>query len=468
MDGLEAVEITLSECKTIIDFRIDANTYKKDYVYTGKVLGLLNSSTIESQMQTIQNFGAYSLCNDINFVDDGVPFLMTKNVRHNYIEWSNIKFIDEKSHCMLHKSHCLKFQVLVTMAGEYLGRVAVYDKDDICSSNQAIAKITLKPEYNPYVISTFLNTRFGQNQINRFRTITGQPNINMALIKSLLVPYFSRGFSYKISKKIQDSNTIIEESQSNFYQAEQLLLAELGMEDFTPSKQSVAIKNYVESFCQSGRLDAEYYQPKYEAFKSMIAKYHNGTQTINSICSFRDKNYNPKDETTYKYVELSNIGNAGEITDCTIDQGRNLPSRARQLIKQGDIIVSSIEGSLSSCALVTNEYSGALCSTGFYVLNSDLINSETLLIMFKSIPLQNLLKKGCSGTILTAICKEELNSIQIPLINSSVQNAIAKKVKVSFELRLKSKDLLEKAKTAVETAIEQGEDAAFKWLSQDN
>ncbi len=56
MDGFTAVEITLCECKTIIDFRIDANTYKKDYVYTGKVLVLLNSSTIESRAANYTEF----------------------------------------------------------------------------------------------------------------------------------------------------------------------------------------------------------------------------------------------------------------------------------------------------------------------------------------------------------------------------------------------------------------------------
>ena len=128
-------------------------------------------------MKSIQNFGAYSLCNDIVFVDDGIPFLMTQNVRHNYIDWNNVRYVNEASHKMLYKSHCKKSQVLVTMAGEYLGRVAVYDKDFICSSNQAIAKVTLKEGVSPYYVATFLNSIYGQNQINRFKTITGQPNI---------------------------------------------------------------------------------------------------------------------------------------------------------------------------------------------------------------------------------------------------------------------------------------------------
>lgn len=81
MDGLEAIEINLSECRNVIDFRIDAGTYKKDYVKTDKVLHRLKYNTIEDVILSIQNFGAYSLCNYITFVEKGIPFLMTQNVQ---------------------------------------------------------------------------------------------------------------------------------------------------------------------------------------------------------------------------------------------------------------------------------------------------------------------------------------------------------------------------------------------------
>jgi hypothetical protein len=141
LEGLEVTIQNLSDCENIIDFRIDANTYKKDYLRTEQILDSYSCKTIEDLSVSVQNFGAYSLCNFINFTDFGIPFLMTENIRHNFIDWNIQKYVDDKSHKMLYKSHCHKGQVLVTMAGEYLGRVAVYDKDFVCSSNQAIAKV---------------------------------------------------------------------------------------------------------------------------------------------------------------------------------------------------------------------------------------------------------------------------------------------------------------------------------------
>ena len=92
------------------------------------------------------------------------------------------------------------------------------------------------------------------------------------------------------------------------------------------------------------------------------------------------------------------------------------------------------------------------------------INSETLLLLMKSLPIQALLKQGCSGTILTAILPDALKAIKLPLIRKEVQNELAAKVQESFALRKESKRLLDLAKHAVEVAIEQGEDAAMKLL----
>lgn len=79
--------------------------------------------------------------------------------------------------------------------------------------------------------------------------------------------------------------------------------------------------------------------------------------------------------------------------------------------------------------------------------------------------IQALLKRACTGTILTAINKEEFVNISLPLIDNDTQNSIAVIIKRSTSLRQESKRLLNLAKTAVETAIEQGENAAMNFYS---
>ena len=150
-----------------------------------------------------------------------------------------------------------------------------------------------------------------------------------------------------------------------------------------------------------------------------------------------------------------------------VEEGQDLPSRARRKVAMGDVIVSSIEGSLNRIAQIGQEYDQALCSTGFHVLNSKELNSETLLVLMKSVVGQLQLKKGCSGTILTAISRDELDKLILPVIPSDKQAHIKQRVTESFSLRKQSKHLLECAKRAVEIAIEQDEQTAIDRLESE-
>ncbi len=140
--------------------------------------------------------------------------------------------------------------------------------------------------------------------------------------------------------------------------------------------------------------------------------------------------------------------------DYTLDFGKNLPSRARRLVKANNVIISSVEGSLDKVALITQEFDNAVCSTGFYVLDSDKVNFETLLILFKLNNIKELMKQRCSETILTAIKKEDIKTIPIPKIDNTVQQSIKQKIKKSFKLKQQSKELLDITKKTIEIAIE--------------
>ncbi len=468
MDRLEAVEIKLSHCLKIIDFRIDANTYKKDYIRTEKVLLCNNLSKISDAMKTIQNFGAYSLCNNINFVDSGIPFLMTQNIRHNYIDWNYLRYIDEKSHAILHKSHCKRNQVLVTMAGEYLGRVAVYDKDFTCSSNQAIAKITFKKQYHPYLISTFLNTRYGQNQINRFKTITGQPNINMALISSLLFPVFSENFADSIEKVYLLSNNLKEKCSQLYREAQNLLLLELGLLNYMPTKEAVAIKTFSESFNVSGRFDAEYYQPKYDDIISKLKEIsHN---TLGNLLTIK-KSIEPGSECYgdegIPFVRVSNLSKF-ELSNPEIRIPRNIVSNVKSLYPKKDTILLSKDGSVGIAYKVTDDLS---CITSGAILHLKIINKDELLpdyitLVLNSLVVQLQAERDAGGSIIQHWKPSEIEQVIIPILGLDLQKQISDKVQESFKLRKKSNLLLEQAKQAVEIAIEQGEAVAIKWLEE--
>ena len=211
-------------------------------------------------------------------------------------------------------------------------------------------------------------------------------------------------------------------------------------------------KNYVD-VRRAARIDADYFQPKYDDIVNAIKDYPGGWETLGNLVQLKDTIFKPASDTEYRYIELANIGANGEITGCTSARGQDLPSRARHLVRAGDVIVSSIEGSLESIALVTEEYDGALCSTGFHVISSDVLNSETLFAFLRSRAGHLQLKKGCSGTILTAISKSEFRKVVLPKITAEKQAEIQQQVAEAVNLRRQSNALIERSTQAVDITI---------------
>ena len=69
-------------------------------------------------------------------------------------------------------------------------------------------------------------------------------------------------------------------------------------------------------------------------------------------------------------------------------------------------------------------------------------------------PFQVQLEKQCAGSILTAVPKEGIKNLLIPILGESLQEKISDLVHQSHEASKKAKVLLEKAKREVEGFIE--------------
>lgn len=161
-------------------------------------------------------------------------------------------------------------------------------------------------------------------------------------------------------------------------------------------------------------------------------------------------------DTMYSYIELSDIKiSLGVVDSASNIQTENLPTRARRIVKEGNVIVSSISGSLESSALITKKQEDFLCSTGFYVLDlKDVYLPEVLLLLMKSWPIQLLLERGCSGTILNSISKAELMKIPLPKINEEKQKQISELLKGAHKSYHRARELLGETVEVIEKKIE--------------
>lgn len=458
MEGLEINEILLSRIYESAILRLESEFYNSEHITD------INTITGEKAI----SYAQYGTSAELNEKNDGYPILRLNEFNSSFISVP-AKYCNRIDEQIYQSLKLKKNDVLICRTNgnpHLVGKSALVPKDYEYAFASYLFRIRPNTDFiNSATLVTFLNSKYGRREIEKYSMVSNQANFSPAKFKEIRVPLFSPRLMDEIERLTYLAFGCLENSITAYQVAEELLQNTIAINTTQLTTTFSNVKTIQQSYYIYDRLDAEYYLPKYDEIIDKIFQYPYGHDKIGNLYILRNKNFLPDDKVQYKYIELSDIGVNGEISGCTYEYGSNLPSRARRIVHTGDIIISSIEGSLQSCAIITEEYDGALCSTGFYVLSPRIINSETSLVLFKSSAIQALLKRACTGTILTAMNKDEFMAINLPIINKDIQNKIADIIRQSTILRSKSKHLLKIAKTAVETAIEQGESAAMGLLN---
>lgn len=468
-DLLERLEIEIYKLSSLnFELRFEAEHFQKKYYHLFDLLNKKRCERLGSLVSADIKTGHTPSMKDQSFYGGDYHFIKTDNLRTDEITEPYTDYLSHKGYESLKRVHLKSGDIIVTIIGatyDIIARCAlIHDEILPATINQNIAMIRpdIKKIVPEYLVS-YMNSKYGRMYLEYLARQMEQVNLNCQEIGQAIVPILSPGFQERIRIIVQKAYDLLSWSKAKYNQAESDLISELSLDIGIPSGAQISVSTF-KDISEIGRIDAEYYQPKYDELIAQIKALGGGT--VETECNVYDKNFIPDKSVEYKYIELANIGTSGEINGCTFNRGSELPTRARRIVHAGDIIISSIEGSLQSCALITDEYDGALCLTGFFVLDSDKINSETMLVLFKSDPIQALLKQQCTGTILTAFGKAGLMTIPIPDINDDLQKKIKRDVMESFSLRQSSKNLLEVAKHAVELAIEQDETAAIVYMEE--
>jgi len=344
---------------------------------------------------------------------------------------------------------------------EFVGRTGIYK----LSGNHVFASYlvrlqTKENELLPDYLNIFLNTKYGILSIRRMsRRAVNQANVNAQELKAIKILLAPLKFQEEIKNLLEKSHGLFGKSKSLYSQAETLLLEGLNIKSIDLSHEPCYEVNSANAI-SANRIDAEYYQPKYERVIEAIENSKYGWCKLpDRITNIIDK-YDPykEQERNFRYIELSNINpSIGVIDDYLELKGKDLPSRARMLIREGDVIISSVEGSIDKVALVDNIHDGCIASTGFFVFRA---NENTLpeyaLVLCKSILIQKQLEKLSSGTILAAVPKNLVETLIIPDVPIEAQKEIANLIRQSHSARRQAKELLEQAKQKVEEMIEKG------------
>ncbi|HQU37510.1 MAG TPA: restriction endonuclease subunit S, partial [Anaerolineales bacterium] len=119
----------------------------------------------------------------------------------------------------------------------------------------------------------------------------------------------------------------------------------------------------------------------------------------------------------FLYVDVSSVNNQNySIENTTLLKGKDAPSRARKLIKAGDVIFATVRPTLKRIAIIPEEYDGQVCSTGYFVLRAkEFISNKYIFYFLQSGDFMGKMEKLQKGASYPAVTDNEVRAQEIPL-----------------------------------------------------
>lgn len=458
MDGLECSEISYNTI--FLENRLDSEFFLK--------ADLLKESQID-ELSPVK-------ISDFAFVTDGIHtsidfdenskinLISAKAPKKNFFDLSGTGYISSNQNNQNPRTQLINNDVIISTVGT-IGNCAVVNESVLPANadrHVGIIRINEKSLIKPRYLSTFILSKYGQYQTRRFTTGNVQPNLFIYKVKDIKVPIISVNWQNTIENIVLQAETLLAESKRVLLLVEEILQKNLPIKQC--SMPNYSMKMIKESFFLTGRLDAEYYQTKYQMYESAVFEASKGYthvkeqfESIKTKCS--------RDLDAYNYVEIGDIdvsdGSASFKTIETCD----LPDNAKTMTREGDVLVSTVRPNRGAVAIL--ESNELLVSGAFTVLREKgNYPKELLQALFRTSIYRDWLLRFNVGTSYPVIKDIDVLNMPIPFFEKNIEDTIVAYVKKASSLRSKSKELLEYANKAVEIAIEQNEAIAETWLNE--
>ncbi|MCY4653867.1 MAG: hypothetical protein OXC95_11965 [Dehalococcoidia bacterium] len=189
----------------------------------------------------------------------------------------------------------------------------------------------------------------------------------------------------------------------------------------------------------NGRLDPHYHHPSFSRLVEHIKSI--GSNSLDALIQYSNETWNKSDgrfTELFPYIEISGVGlgtNEYQVTQTHISEA---PSRARQVVRTGDILISMTRPHRGAVARILPEDDGAIASTGFAIVrhvDANQIDREYLRNCL-SVPFgsdQMLMRS--SGGSYPAIIKDELSLVLIPHVPLKRQRQLANAMEEAWHSR---------------------------------
>lgn len=457
---LKGLEITVLPCSELENLTtIGAEYYGNKFVRDQLQLqsGSLPLKTLE-EMCTLITDGDHGVA---DYQSEGIPFILSENVKEGRIDTSNVRYISEKHHNSLARSKFRSGDVLVTKTGAYFGKSAVVDAQFGEANTIAhVGILRLHKGHDPYALSTFLNCRYGQAQLRRRGIKATRPEIKLVEFQDIQVPQVSDRFAQSLRMAIQKSKAIRRDVEKAVVGASKSLLEALDLANWAPPEPLTYTAKFSD-YAVEGRLDAQFHRPKFTDLFRLHAKRFELFRLEGVVLKGRTVSYTDGGEIP--------IIRSGDLSDID-DDARFLRAASSEpvfYLDRGDVLISSIGfGSIGKVQVFDKPGKFGTVSE-VTVARQSTLNPYYLATYLRSMFGQMQIDRYITGaTGQLHLNPKDVEKFFIPIIPTADQMAFERLSYEISETKDRASSLLSAAKRAVEIAIEDSEAAAIAFLTR--
>lgn len=463
MDGLECREILYSDLE--YSGRIDSEYYQKIYhKYETKVLSGNNSKLYKMADFLIGPFG--SAYDTSNYTDiKKYRYIRGQDVKPFVLKDTESRYITEQDYNRLSKYAVYENDILVSVVGT-LGNACIVRKKDVPGIFSCKSTVIRTNDINPYYLMGYLNCKYGKNLLLRQERGAIQKGLNLDDLRLLDIPLFSEPFQKQIELMLIRASDILEESERIYKEAENELINKMGLDTYVEPNDSFSIKSFSEVINSSDRIDAEFYQKKYDILKQIILNYDKDSKTLGQINKYIFTGEYADEYLAYS-KGLKYFIRGTDIKNGYIEKDDNYcinPVGYSKFVCQGDIVTGRV-GTVGNFAIIDDNLNGSLCSDNIlcFRLPNDYI-PEVYVLFFNLPMIHDLILRLARGSVQQRINQSTLNDILVPYIDYSVQEHLLDIIHKSRAMDLMSRKVRAEAVKLIEIAIELNEDSAIEFL----
>jgi restriction endonuclease S subunit len=469
LEGLEISVLSLSEVQVEETAeRADAEFFQKEFVRIQKFIEMKPFNSLRNVTNKI-NVGFVGSMVE-HYTESGKILIQTKNVDEFFLKLDEPTCIDLEFHEKLSKSQIKRDDILIARSGSF-GKASIYLSDEILNSSDIIIVEADNKNVLPCYLVTFLNSNYGVSQLVRFASGGLQGHVNLTILENLNVPILSKPFQQQIEDLVKSAHSTQETSKALYQEAENLLLSELGIDEsiFKVSKNEVVtnVKSFAD-FENSWRLDAEYYQPKYDLSDKAVQENAQYIRTISEITVYNARGLQP----IYDDFGTLDVINSRHILEQELDyksfektNETAWETQERARVYKDDILTYTTGANIGRTQVYSSS-ERAFASNHVNILRIKEENPIYVAFVINSKIGRLQTEKLSAGSAQQELYPKDLNMFYIPFVKQETQDQICDNIEASQSLKTKSEQLLSLAKRAVEIAIEEGEDAAMRWIEE--